>query len=139
MKLKFRLMSLRRRALLVLAVVVMSVALLPTAAFAQYGNQGRAYDPRPRQQVQNNHNNYGNNYGHDDHKKNDNKHNKKDDHKKDDGKKHNDGCDTVYKVKRGDTLSGIAQHFHVSQYKLAKANGIKNPNQIYAGQRLCIP
>jgi LysM repeat protein len=154
MKLKFRLLSLRSRALLVIAIVALTVAMLPTAAFAQqYGNQGRAYDPRPRQQAQQNYSNSGR----DDHKKNDNKKNndhkknddkkhddkKKDDRKKDDkkndDKKHNNRCETTYKVKRGDTLSGIAHHFHISQQKLAKANGIKNPNHIFAGQRLCIP
>jgi LysM repeat protein len=117
----------------------MSVALLPTAAFAQYGNQGRAYNPGPR--PQSSHSQSKNNNQKHNNKKNDNKKhdNKKDDSKKNDNKKHHDSCATVYKVQKGDTLSEIAHHFHVSQHKLAKANGIKNPNHIFVGQRLCIP
>ena len=46
---------------------------------------------------------------------------------------------TSYTIKRGDTLSALAARFHTSVGKLAKANGIKNPNLIYAGARLNIP
>ncbi|MFN8486010.1 MAG: LysM domain-containing protein [Caldilineaceae bacterium] len=46
---------------------------------------------------------------------------------------------THYLVHRGDTLSGIAAHFGVSLWALQQANGIRNPNRIYAGQWLCIP
>jgi LysM repeat protein len=45
----------------------------------------------------------------------------------------------VYTVQRGDTLSGIAQSFGVSQEALMKANSLNNPNQIYVGQQLIIP
>lgn len=51
--------------------------------------------------------------------------------------RHNGG--DWYTVRRGDTLSGIAAYFHVSIYKLAKANDIHNWNSIYAGQVLFIP
>lgn len=48
----------------------------------------------------------------------------------------------TYTVKRGDTLSSIAQRFygHANRYPdIAKANGIRNPNVIGAGQVLRIP
>lgn len=44
----------------------------------------------------------------------------------------------TYKVKSGDTLSGIAQKFGTTVSKLAKLNNIKNVNLIYAGQTLKI-
>ncbi len=46
---------------------------------------------------------------------------------------------SVYIVRWGDTLSGIARRFGVSTAALAAANGIYNWNYIYAGQRLVIP
>ncbi len=46
---------------------------------------------------------------------------------------------TIYVVRRGDSLSAIAARFGVSTSALARANGISNPNLIYAGQRLTIP
>jgi nucleoid-associated protein YgaU len=46
----------------------------------------------------------------------------------------------VYHVIRpGQTLSGIAAMYGVSTYAIARANGIWNPNWIYAGQMLVIP
>jgi LysM repeat protein len=42
-------------------------------------------------------------------------------------------------VRPGDTLSGIACRFGVSVNSLVQANGIANPNCIYAGQKLHIP
>jgi LysM repeat protein len=45
----------------------------------------------------------------------------------------------VYTVQRGDTLSGIAQSFGVSQEALMEANSLRNPNHIYVGQQLIIP
>jgi LysM repeat protein len=45
----------------------------------------------------------------------------------------------VYVVRPGETLSGIAWRFGVSVNSLVRANGIANPNRIYAGQRLVIP
>lgn len=46
---------------------------------------------------------------------------------------------TYYTVRCGDTLSGIAWRFGVNMWSIANANGICNPNRIYAGQRLYIP
>lgn len=44
----------------------------------------------------------------------------------------------TYTVKRGDTLSGIAQRYKTTVAKLVKDNGIKNPNIIYVGQKIKI-
>lgn len=47
-----------------------------------------------------------------------------------------------YTVKRGDTLSSIARQFYGNPslaYRLATANGIKNPNLIRTGQVLTLP
>jgi putative chitinase len=44
-----------------------------------------------------------------------------------------------YTVQSGDTLSGIGARFGVSYQAIAAANGISNPNMIYAGQTLTIP
>lgn len=44
-----------------------------------------------------------------------------------------------YRVRHGDTLSGIAYRFGVSVNALVRVNGILNRNRIYAGQRLSIP
>jgi GH25 family lysozyme M1 (1,4-beta-N-acetylmuramidase)/LysM repeat protein len=41
-----------------------------------------------------------------------------------------------YTVKSGDTLSGIAAKYGTTYQKLAKMNGISNPNKIYAGQKI---
>lgn len=41
-----------------------------------------------------------------------------------------------YVVKRGDTLSGIASKYGTTWQKLQSMNGIRNPNKIYAGQRI---
>lgn len=45
---------------------------------------------------------------------------------------------TVYVVKAGDTLSGIAKKYGTTVSKLAAKNNIKNPNKIYVGQRLYV-
>ena len=45
----------------------------------------------------------------------------------------------VHVVQRGETLGHIAQRYDVGIAKLTVANGIANPNRIYAGQRLVIP
>lgn len=45
---------------------------------------------------------------------------------------------TKYKIKPGDTLSGIAKRYGTSVKALASANNISNPNRIYAGQMLTI-
>jgi len=44
-----------------------------------------------------------------------------------------------YTVRLGDTLSGIAWQHGTSVSALMAANGISNPNYIYAGQQLVIP
>lgn len=45
-----------------------------------------------------------------------------------------------YIVRRGDTLSAIAQRYNVSIQELLRANPqITDPNLIYAGQVICIP
>jgi LysM repeat protein len=44
-----------------------------------------------------------------------------------------------YVVKAGDTLNAIAARYGVSTSALARANGIRNINRIYIGQRLAIP
>lgn len=41
-----------------------------------------------------------------------------------------------YTVKSGDTLSGIANKYGTTVKVLASANGIKNPNKIYVGQKI---
>lgn len=48
-------------------------------------------------------------------------------------------CRTKVTVCRGDTLADIAWAYGVSVWRLAEANGIRNINLIYPGQRLCIP
>lgn len=47
--------------------------------------------------------------------------------------------DTIYKVNKGDTLSGIAKRFGTTYQALAKYNSISNPNIIYVGQTIRIP
>lgn len=42
----------------------------------------------------------------------------------------------IYTVKRGDTLSGISRKFRINLRNIIKINNIKNPNLIYAGERL---
>lgn len=46
--------------------------------------------------------------------------------------------ETIYTVKSGDTLSGIAQKYKTTYQKIANDNNIKNPNLIYPGQKLVI-
>jgi LysM repeat protein len=46
---------------------------------------------------------------------------------------------TVHVVRRGETLYSIARSYGVNMWTIARANGIANPNCIYAGQRLVIP
>lgn len=131
MYLKFRFMSLRRRRLILLAIVVLSLAMLPTVAFAQYGTQGRAYNPGPPPQSSHNQPPYNQP------PQNQPPHNQPPQNQPND--QQDNCCATVYTVQHGDTLSEIAQHFHVSEYELAEANGINNPNYIYVGQQICIP
>ncbi|MDP6038167.1 MAG: LysM peptidoglycan-binding domain-containing protein, partial [Candidatus Latescibacteria bacterium] len=44
-----------------------------------------------------------------------------------------------YMVKRGDTLSGIAHRFGVSQSALKGANGITDPRRLRSGRKISIP
>ena len=46
---------------------------------------------------------------------------------------------TSYTVKKGDTLSEIAEKYGTTYQMLANYNGIANPNKIYAGQVIKIP
>ena len=47
--------------------------------------------------------------------------------------------ETIYTVKSGDTLSGIASKYGTTYQVLANYNGISNPNVIYPGQKIKIP
>lgn len=47
--------------------------------------------------------------------------------------------DTVYIVRSGDTLSGIAAKYGTTYQKLAAYNNISNPNLIVVGQKILIP
>ena len=42
-------------------------------------------------------------------------------------------------VVRGETLYSIGRLYNVSPWAIASANGLADPNRIYAGQRLYIP
>jgi LysM repeat protein len=44
----------------------------------------------------------------------------------------------VHTVQPGETLSSIARRYGTTWQAIAQANGIQNPNQIYAGQKLKI-
>jgi murein DD-endopeptidase MepM/ murein hydrolase activator NlpD len=60
----------------------------------------------------------------------------------DEGEKEDDENATapqVYVVRRGETLFAIATRFGLTVTDLALANGIRDPNYIYIGQRLVIP
>jgi LysM repeat protein len=46
---------------------------------------------------------------------------------------------STYRIQSGDTLSQLASRFGTSVDALAKANGIQNPDLIYAGASLRIP
>lgn len=47
--------------------------------------------------------------------------------------------ETVYVVKYGDTLSGIAREYGTTYQALAAYNGIANPNLIHVGDKIRIP
>jgi LysM repeat protein len=46
---------------------------------------------------------------------------------------------TVHVVQRGETLAGIAYRYGTTVAAIASANGLRNPNFIWVGQRLSIP
>jgi LysM repeat protein len=49
-------------------------------------------------------------------------------------------CGPIYHcVRYGETLSSIGRLYGVNPYAIARANGIANPNCIYAGRMLLIP
>lgn len=48
-------------------------------------------------------------------------------------------AETVYVVKKGDTLSGIATHYDTTWQELAEYNSIANPSLIHVGQEIRIP
>lgn len=48
------------------------------------------------------------------------------------------GVSSIYVVQSGDTLSGIASSYGVSVESIQAANGIANPDQIFAGESLII-
>lgn len=45
----------------------------------------------------------------------------------------------TYTIRRGDTLSGLAQRYNTTTQNLAQLNGIENPDLIYAGDTLRVP
>ena len=45
----------------------------------------------------------------------------------------------TYKVKKGDTISGLAARFGTSASEIKKVNGLRNPHKIRNGQNLKIP
>ncbi len=45
----------------------------------------------------------------------------------------------TYTVQPGDSAFKIARNFGIAQEALLEANGISNPNRVYAGQVLTIP
>lgn len=48
-------------------------------------------------------------------------------------------CQAQHVVRAGETLASIGRQYGVSWTAIAQANNLANANQIYAGQRLCIP
>lgn len=48
-------------------------------------------------------------------------------------------CARYHTVAYGQTLSHVAAYYGISLYALMAANGITNPDRVYAGQVLCIP
>lgn len=46
---------------------------------------------------------------------------------------------TIYTVRRGDTLWSIALRYGTTPWAIAAVNGLRSPNLIYPGQRLIIP
>lgn len=47
--------------------------------------------------------------------------------------------DIVHVVRWGDTLTGIADRYGTSPVLIINANKLRNPNQLFAGQRLVVP
>jgi hypothetical protein len=49
------------------------------------------------------------------------------------------GCSAYHTVSSGDTVAKLAGRYSTSASGIIRANGIRNANVIYLGQRLCIP
>lgn len=49
------------------------------------------------------------------------------------------GEPTEYKIKAGDTLSGIAAQFGITVEDIVKYNNISDPNAVYEGETILIP
>ncbi|MPW25940.1 LysM peptidoglycan-binding domain-containing protein [Alkalibaculum sp. M08DMB] len=47
--------------------------------------------------------------------------------------------ETIYTIKRGDTLSAIAKKYNTTVQAIASLNNIKNVNKIYTGEKIKIP
>ena len=50
-----------------------------------------------------------------------------------------EAADPVYVVRRGDPLYSVARRYGTTVSAIVQANGLRNPNWIYVGQRLVIP
>ncbi len=50
-----------------------------------------------------------------------------------------EAADPVHVVRRGDTLYSVARRYGTTVNAIVRANGLRNPNWIYVGQRLVIP
>lgn len=133
--------GLRRRAALLVVLGALIGALLPSAVFAAesgasaLGSPAHATGRYSRNQQHQRNDNYGHRQDYRRHDDGTNRYDNRYD-------KHDKGhsyCSTTYRVKRGDTLTRIARHYHVSVNAIARANNLRNPNHIYAGQHLCIP
>jgi LysM repeat protein len=48
-------------------------------------------------------------------------------------------CMTLHTVRYGETLFALSRLYGVNPWAIARANGLFNPNIIFAGQVLCIP
>lgn len=49
------------------------------------------------------------------------------------------GGGRYHTVRYGETLSSIGRYYGVNPYQISQANGLRNANYIYSGQRLYIP
>jgi LysM repeat protein len=56
-----------------------------------------------------------------------------------DRRPHHTASSRTHRVRRGETLSGIALHYRVSLKALRRANSIRNEHALLAGTRLRIP
>ena len=148
----------RLSGLILLAVVVLVGALLPSAALAysgdvpvergmgpgrNYGYQSyRNYNPRTNYRYNQSRYGYGNRYDDYDYDRYYHKSYQKNygyGYDKHGYSNRYDACAYGYRVHWGDNLSRIARRYGTSVYALSNANRIRNPNRIYAGEYLCIP